>query len=702
MARSRGCTENLVAGSSPAPRPRSASLALAALASLTTPILATPASTGATISTGATVAAHVAVLVGSGGGPGVQPPDAAAQALAIDQLLSIESVVSGAPEWSPEGSEILVQSALTGGLTTISPDGGFPARIPVEMGSSGHFLASQMPGWSPSASWISYVSDKSGTPEVWLWSTADGTERRLTSLGARINSMSWSPDERWIAFAGDRYGNFDIWTAEVATGRVQRLTTDERYDVFPTWTPDARRILYVRLDHAWEDHEIIAIDADGGNPQTILTDTDFFDYRAGGTFGYPQLSPDGRHVLFRSHRSGWINYWIAPMVEAPSSQTGPSGNVGEPRQIAPAEADQSTAKWSPDGRWIAYTENHNGHHDLRVVPADGGEPRVLVSLDEGVVSAPSWSPGSDALAYFAEGLTKPKDLFTVSVDDGTTRQLTHSMPAGGFEDRLVVPEKVRYASTDGHEIPAYLYRTPAASGARRPGVLWIHGGPTSQFNDTFQQHVQFFAQRGYVVLLPNIRGSSGYGKSFADANNGCWGHCDLEDVIAGGEYLKTLPDVDPERIGITGNSYGGVMTMYAVAFAPGYFRAGIASSGYADWVHFYHGENELRHIKLLEHELGPFATSGDVWRRSSSITDVAKVATPLFMVHGVGRYPGSDQSELFARALENHYKPFRYTTYPNENYYVYGKANRRKMLADMLDFFDQFLKDEMTTKDGGG
>ena len=621
------------------------------------------------------------------------------QVLDVDQLLSIESVVSGSPAWSPDGSKILVRSALTGGLTTISPDGGFPVRIPVEMGSSGHFLASQMPGWSPSGSWISYVSDKSGAPEIWLWSTADGREAQLTNLGARINSMSWSADERWIAFAGDRYGNYDIWKAEVATGRVQRLTTDERYDVFPTWTPDSRTILYVRLDDAWKDHEVLEMDADGANTRTVLVDTDFFDYRAGGTFGHPQPSPDGRQVLFPSHRSGWINYFVAPL-EGGSSGAGTSDR-GEPRQIAPAEADQSAAAWSPDGRWIAYTENHNGRHELRLASVDGGEPRILVSPEEGVVSAPSWAPGSDAIAYFAEGLTRPKDLFTVSLADGKTRQLTRSMPAGGFEDRLAAPEKVSYASSDGFEIPAYLYRSPAgatASGGKSPGILWIHGGPTSQFNDTFQQHVHFFAQRGYVVLLPNIRGSSGYGKLFADANNGCWGHCDLEDVVAGGEYLKTLPEVDPERIGITGTSYGGVMTMYAVAFAPDYFRAGIAGSGYADWVHFYHGENELRHVKLLEHELGAFATSEDVWRRSSAVTQVDKVATPLLMVHGVGRYPGSDQSELFARALENHYKPFRYTTYPDENYYVYGKANRRKMLADMLDFFDQFLKDATTTR----
>lgn len=607
--------------------------------------------------------------------------------LTTDQLLSIESVVSGSPAWSPDGLSILFQSSLSGGLVTLSPDGGFPTRVPVEMGSSGHFLASQMPDWSPQGNWISYVSDKGGSPEIWIWSTRDGSEVQLTNLGARINSMTWSPDERLIAFAGDRYGNYDIWTVEVATRRVRRISSEKLYEVFPTWTPDSRRILYVRLDDTWENHDVIEVDPQGAGARTVLQDRDFFDYGAGTTFGYPRVSPDGSLVLFRSHRSGWINYWLAP------------AGGGEPRPIAAAEADQSSAVWSPNGRWIAYIENHNGRHDLRVVSPGGGEPRVLApSSGGGVASSPSWSPDSRSIAFLKADLVTPQDLHAVSVESGESRQLTFSMPAGNLGGRLILPEKVRYPSTDGYSIPAYLYRPIGVpAGKRAPGVMWIHGGPTSQFNDTFQQHVQFFAQRGYAVLLPNIRGSSGYGKDFADANNNCWGRCDLEDVIAGVEYLKTLPEVDPDRMGLTGTSYGGVMSMYAAAFAPDVFRAIIPGSGYADWLHFYRGENELRHIKLLEHELGPFAASQDIWRNSSAIYEVDKVSTPIFMVHGEGRYPGSDQSEIFARALENHYKPFEYTTYPNENYYVRGKANRHRMLLDMLDFFGRFLKDEMVT-----
>ena len=607
--------------------------------------------------------------------------------LTVDQLLSIESVVGGAPAWSPDGEDLLITSSLAGGLAMLPLDGGFPTRVPLNMGSAGHFQASQMAGFSPTGHWISYVSNKSGAPEIWLWSSEDGSEIQLTDLGGRINSMTWSPDERWIVFAGDRHGNYDIWKVSVPDGRVHRLTNDKRYEVFPTWTPDTREILYVRLSEDWADHDVIQIDAAGAAEARIVTsDRDFFDYGAGTKFGYPRVSPDGQTVLFPSHRSGWINYWTVPR----------SG--GEPRAIAAASADQGEARWSPDGRSILYTENHNGHHDLRVVSSDGGEPRVVVAPESGRITNPAWSPDGREIAYMFASLTRPADLYVASASSGVSRALTQSMPAGNLESRLVVPEKVRYASTDGYQIDGYLYRPQGLRpGERAPGIMWIHGGPTGQYHDTFQQDVQYFAQRGYAVLLPNIRGSSGYGKSFEDGNNGCWGHCDLEDVVAGADYLKTLPYVNPDKIGITGTSYGGIMSMYAVAFAPDVFQASIPGSGYSDWVHFYKGENELRHIKLLEYELGAFETSEDVWANSSAIHAVADVSTPVLLVHGVGLYPGSDQSEIFAQALENHYKPFQYQTYDGEFYYVRGKANRRQMLLDMEDFFNQFLKDDVVT-----
>jgi dipeptidyl aminopeptidase/acylaminoacyl peptidase len=277
---------------------------------------------------------------------------------------------------------------------------------------------------------------------------------------------------------------------------------------------------------------------------------------------------------------------------------------------------------------------------------------------------------------------------------GAPTRLTTSTPGGGIAGLLVTPEKVRYQSPDGLEISAYLYR-PARMppGHRAPAIMFIHGGPTSQFNDSYQAQVQFFVQQGYVLLLPNIRGSSGYGRAFEDANNRDWGHGDLEDVKAGAEYLKRLPYVNPEGIGITGSSYGGCMTMAAVAFAPGTFQAAVAASGYADWLDFY-TEQEYRHVKLLDYEFGPLGPDTEaIYRRSSPYFSVAAIQTPIMLVHGAGRFPESHASRKFAAELERHYKVFRYLTYQPENYYVSSRANQRKMYLDMLSFFDQFLKD---------
>ena len=202
--------------------------------------------------------------------------------------------------------------------------------------------------------------------------------------------------------------------------------------------------------------------------------------------------------------------------------------------------------------------------------------------------------------------------------------------------------------------------------------------------------------------MPNIRGSSGYGLEFEDLNNGCWGHCDLEDVLAGVDYLKTLPDVDPDRIAVTGTSYGGIMTMDAVAFAPGVFQAAIALSGYGDMTDFHTKVHELQHIKLLEYELGPYPENRDVYLNSSAILKAHEVTTPTFVIQGEGvaadwrlREDQPQASLDFARKLDQHYKIVRYKAYPGEGYYVYGRDNTIQKLHDMLDFFEEFLVTEI-------
>jgi dipeptidyl aminopeptidase/acylaminoacyl peptidase len=606
--------------------------------------------------------------------------------LSAEDLVGVHSLVAGmAPQWASDGSRILFATSLGGSeLWTVPATGGFPSSMQVEMGKIA-FLQTHQPAFSPDGNWLSYISNRTGSAEIYLKSLLDGHEVALTHLGARINSYSWSPDSKKIAFADDKFGGFDIYTVEVGNGAISRLTNDPRYEVFPTWTPDSRQVVYVRLDDRWLDHDILVINAEGRSaPRTIVSDTDFFDYAAGGGFGYPQVSPDGSAILFKSQRSGWVNYWVVPT------------RGGAPRQIAPEAANQSGARWAPDGKSILYQALGNGTQDLRLVSVAGGAPHTLVKpVDLGFVNNAAWSPDGSRVSYTMESPVAAADLYVVSAGGGEPQQLTQSAGPGYVASSLIRPKKITYRSPDGLSIAAYLYEPTLKAGERAPGILLIHGGPTSSWNDTYQVQAQYLAMHGYAVLLPNIRGSSGYGKHFEDANNGCWGRCDLKDVVAGVEYLKQLPYIEPTRMGITGTSYGGCMTLAAAAFAPGVFQAGIAQSGYADWIQFYQ-EQEMRHIQLLKYELGPLPKAQSLYESLSPWYHVDSIQTPLFLVHGEGeQLPRSVASRLFIDRLEMHYKPFKYKTYPNENYYIQSPGNVRVLLGDMQEYFNQYLKDNV-------
>ena len=278
------------------------------------------------------------------------------------------------------------------------------------------------------------------------------------------------------------------------------------------------------------------------------------------------------------------------------------------------------------------------------------------------------------------------------------------MPVEAIERRLVMPGKVSFDSGDGLEIPSYLYR-PAAGRSdgdgRHPAIVWTHGGPTSQWEDSFEPAIQFFVQRGYVVLLPNVRGSSGYGRAFEEANDGCWGKCDFADAVAAAEYLRTLPFVHPERIGTTGTSYGGFMSCAAVSFGGETFGAVIAASGYCDRVTFFE-DGEFRHLQQLRKEMGRLGEHRDRYLANSPYYHLADAQAPVFVLHGEGRYPGSPQMTEFFRELQRLYKPARYKAYAGENFYVRGFENRVEMLADMKAFFDFYLLGEDVALPGVG
>ena len=247
-------------------------------------------------------------------GPPPGAADAAAGPIGAAALMDLRAAVGGSrsPQWAPDGSLITFVSAA-GDLAGVDPEDRSFRILTRDLTLSGvGSLGAPQPVWSPDGRFVAYTSDRDGAPDIWLWSAKEGTDRRLTRLSARANGLAWSPDGAWIAFAGDRFGNMDIWKVSVAGGEVHRLTSDPLYEGYPSWAPDSGALFYVRMDDRWVDHDVIEITPDGRNPRTVVVDRGFFDYRAGRSFGAVQPSPDGEHLLFRSQRSGWLNFWIAP------------------------------------------------------------------------------------------------------------------------------------------------------------------------------------------------------------------------------------------------------------------------------------------------------------------------------------------------------------------------------------------------------
>ncbi len=601
--------------------------------------------------------------------------------LSIDQILALRPTLAlEPPQWSPDSREIAFVSTMNGGpeLWSCSAQGGYPTRMTVGMGGV-RFLGTNNARRSPDGKWIAYISEKSGAAELWLHPESGDADIQLTHLGANINALSWAPDSSAIAFSGNRYGSFDIYRVQIADGNTCRLTQRPEYDVYPVFTPDGEQIVYVQLNDAWTDHTIVAIPAGEGPARVVAQDTNLFDYHYGKTFGYPLVSPDGQTVLFRSHRNGFLNYWRVPL------------HGGDARPLCAESADQSEACWSPTGDAVAYISNDKGTLNLCIADAKSGHVRKLVAPAMGACAQPQWSPNGEQIAYLYQSPTSTIDLWVVDVSNGQQRQISQSMMGESVSSRLVTPQKVSYRSFDGRDIHAYLYAPAVPAVGQKPaGILWIHGGPTNQWFDAFYPNVQYFVQRGYVILLPNIRGSSGYGREFEDLNNGDWGYGDLKDAVAGADFLKANANVHPDKLAITGTSYGGCLSMSAVCFAPGAFQASIPASGYADWPAMYQ-EQELRHNQLLRYEFGPFETSQDVYRRCSPIYSVKQATTPTFVIHGEGGLPRSSASLDFVKALEKEYKTVHYKAYPNEGYYVLSLANMRQMWLDMCDFLERYL-----------
>lgn len=401
--------------------------------------------------------------------------------------------------------------------------------------------------------------------------------------------IAFSPGDEWLLVLTNRAGQHNLWRMRPDGSEYRQLTSYP----FPVgggvWSPDGMQIAFSTNESPdLRNQDIYLMNADGSEQRRLLRLTE------GSREGVADWSPDGRTLLVGSDASGVAR---AGLLDLESGAVRWLGEEGV--ELYPGE-------FSQDGRSVLCLRNRDAQTEIVVYDVASGAAREL-----------ELPPGAAAFAAFAAfalndtaivssqstPTTRPGVCLYTLADDRVRTLLAPEY--GSIDPALFVDcAYVWYPSEDGTPIPALLYRPRnAAPGAALPAVVMVHGGPTGQYFRAFDPYAQFLADRGYVVLEPNPRGSTGYGVAFRDAALNDWGGVDLQDIAAGAAYLKALPEVDPRRLAVFGGSYGGFMTYLITVKRPALFKAGAAWVGISDLPRLYAGSME--HFKYyLRQQLG--------------------------------------------------------------------------------------------------
>lgn len=536
--------------------------------------------------------------------------------------------------------------------------------------------------WRRDGSKIVFAKDRDGNEQHDLYSIDIETGRvsKLTDTPqAQEIPVEFSPDDSWLTMLSNRDGQLNLYKLRPDGSEVTPLTRFENpVLVGGIWSPDGTRIAFsCNETPELKNQDIYIVNADGSGIKRAL------QVKVGSKERPAKWLPDGRRLAFTSDASG-VNRPGVLDVE-----------TGEVRFFGDDGADETATSVSHDGRYLVALRNRDAAIRPVLYDLETGEARIL-DIPPGVTYGAEFVLDDRGLLVTHTSATRRPELLLYDLKSDTCSVLIPG-DYGSIDPSLFVPERyITYKSFDGLEIPGILYvPRDIPEGERLPAIVIVHGGPTGQFFRAFDPYAQFLVDLGFVVLEPNIRGSTGYGVEFRDMNRYDWGGADLEDVAAGAEYLKALPFVDPDRIGVFGGSYGGYMTLMQVVKKPDLWKAAVAWVGISDLLRLY--EKSMEHFKYyLRWHLGDPQENASLWRERSAINYAENLKAKLLLVHGVNdpRCP-VEQSRLFRdRLIELGYKEgkdFEYVELAEEGHGSSDIGHKIRTYTLLADFMEKNL-----------
>ncbi len=341
--------------------------------------------------------------------------------------------------------------------------------------------------------------------------------------------------------------------------------------------------------------------------------------------------------------------------------------------------------------------NEDGKNVIRVFDTQTNEALNLPDFDRGDITSISFSEQENKIRVSVGSSKMPNDLFVYNLEDQSVKKLTNSLNPALDPSHLVEAEVIRYPSFDGLEIPAIYYKPLNASSQNKvPALVWVHGGPGGQSRANFSPLIQYLTNSGYAVLAVNNRGSSGYGKTFYKMDDKNHGEKDLQDCVWGKKWLQEQADIDPDKIGIIGGSYGGYMTMAAMTFTPDEFKVGVNIFGVTNWIRTLKSIPSFWEAsrKALYDELGdPYSSDSIRLKKISPLFHADQVKNPVMVLQGANdpRVLQIESDEIVAELKKNNI-PVNYVVFEDEGHGFLKKENQIEGYKKIKEFLDFYLK----------
>jgi dipeptidyl aminopeptidase/acylaminoacyl peptidase len=572
---------------------------------------------------------------------------------------------------------------------------------------------------APEGDEIAYVSDRSGAHELWTASrTKDMWEsHQRTTMKERVSGLAYGPgselvfcvdhggDERndlWllrrnanapeliartsVAEDGPRFSpdgrslvyvadpdrpfRFNVMVRDIARGTVRQLTHEPINVIEPRWSRDGFTIV-ATVTPDDQKGDLMVIDVRSGRqrrihpprPDGILTAVDFL--------------PSGLLLASTTNAQGFMQLATVDLRNGKASLVGPGD--WDVEQVAVAQRSGA----------VLISRNVRGESEVLAFSGDWSRPAPVGK--GGVIQGLAIDSAGNRRVLLGESSTHPA---AVDLIDASGAKVTIVPPAMGPVDGLLLvsARQENVTSFDGRAIDTFMWQPPVSRlGVPPPAVVLVHGGPNGQIRAEFAPQAQALAEAGFVVLAPNYRGSSGYGREFEDLNNKDWGGGDLKDIIAVIEHYKRQGSIDGQRVGIMGGSYGGYMALRAITAAPQVWAAAVDMYGMPDLVEDYKITKD-RFGSWYETEMGTPETHGALFRDRSPIHTLAGVRVPLMVLQGANdtNVPKAE-SEMVVSALKKRGSPVEYVVYPNEGHGFTHRENRLDAMTRVVAFFVNHL-----------